>query len=669
MDAELVALASAGSSALVQAMATDAWEAVRDRVARLYGRAERTQRAEAAQLDEIRAELLSGDQGQALDPEAEWRARLSRLLAENPRAAGELRRIVDEFTGQPGAGPQTHNTVSGGTAGHVVQAGVINSLTLQAAPEAGDVVDLSDGTFNGSVVGVQHNHHYGTRPPTDRAAADEWPRIGQLRRLDMGIHPTRRLDGESYVPPYVARDCDGELNTLVRAARRGGGFIVVTGEPLSGKTRTAWAALARNVRGDVRVCVAPADTELRDLPARLRGRDPEGTYVVWLDDLAGHLGEHGLTAGLLAQLTQEKVLVVATMNDDDYDTHRFGGGPTSRVLRGAGTVQLSCRWSEAELKRLAEFDDPRLVDARERRGDSGVTQFLALGPELWDEWRRARQRHPVGYLLVRAAVDLARCGITRDIPEPLLRAAFVRYEEAPEAYLEGADVAAAFAWVAAPRHGVTGLLVRGTAPGTWRAYGSLIADAVRWPDLEPVPDLVWGEAVLGARTHGLGAETVSAAYRAAMLPLAEDGDLTAMTGIASLAHLEGDAAEAETWYRKAADLGDTRACNGLGQILANRGAAAEAIGYLEIAAEAGLEESYTTLGKLHRDRARHWLTRGAETGDAEAAFQLAHLVLKPGSEREAAKWYRRATEAGHRNAVTYLNTLRAGIAAPEEETE
>lgn len=78
MDAELL---SAVSAALTAATGTDAWAAMRDRIARLYGRSEE---AEADQLDETRAELLSGDPEQKLDAEEEWRAQLTRLLRKEP---------------------------------------------------------------------------------------------------------------------------------------------------------------------------------------------------------------------------------------------------------------------------------------------------------------------------------------------------------------------------------------------------------------------------------------------------------------------------------------------------------------------------------------------------------------------------------------------------------
>ncbi|MEV8018272.1 sel1 repeat family protein [Streptomyces sp. NPDC086554] len=619
-------LLTAASTALVQVMASEAWAGTRDRIARMYGRSEGIE-AEAAQLDEVRAELLSGDQDQKLDAEAEWRAQLSRLLSENPRAAAELRHMVEEFAPRADAGPRTRNTVSGGTVDHVVQAEVINSLTLQAAPEEGDHVDFSDGTFNGSVVGVQHNH-YGTQSPTAHVTTADWPRKDRLRRLDLGVHPTRRFDGESSVPPYVVRDCDGELSGLVRSALRNGGLVVVTGEPLSGKTRTAWAALHRNGRRDARVYVPQAGTDLRDLAAQLRGRDPEGMYIVWLDDLDGHLGEHGLTAGLLARLAAEKVLVLATMSDEAYETHRFGGGPASRLLRGVASVQLSCRWSEAELARLAEFDDPRLVDAARWHGERGVTEFLAVGPELWDEWRWAAHRNPLGHLLVRAAVDIARCGLEGDVPVSLLGEVCIMHD--PE--VDGVDnetFEAAMNWAFEPRHGVAGLLVPGSGD-TVRAYGSLVADAMRFEGTEPVPDDVW-EAVLTETLvdEKLDAEAVKAAARAAFLPRAEGGDADAMGALGAMAEHGGDTAEAEDWYRKSAELGDGEGARDAGRLLAARGAETEAMPYLETAAEAGFTDSMLTLAGIHQKRAAHWLRTAEAAGDVTAAARLSGPLVPP----------------------------------------
>src|SRR5215207_345905 len=97
----LMTLAAAGGTTLVGAMATDAWAAARDGVARLFGRAGADQqsvtehqlaedadtlaRVGEAEREQVRQELVPV-----------WRRRLVRLLEEHPDAAieAELRDLV-----------------------------------------------------------------------------------------------------------------------------------------------------------------------------------------------------------------------------------------------------------------------------------------------------------------------------------------------------------------------------------------------------------------------------------------------------------------------------------------------------------------------------------------------------------------------------------------------
>jgi hypothetical protein len=90
-------LAGAGGTALVGAMATDAWQATRSGVARLFGRGgSARQAAIEAQLDG-NAALVA----QARDPEEVraslvpvWRLQLEALLGEHPDVVEELRALV-----------------------------------------------------------------------------------------------------------------------------------------------------------------------------------------------------------------------------------------------------------------------------------------------------------------------------------------------------------------------------------------------------------------------------------------------------------------------------------------------------------------------------------------------------------------------------------------------
>jgi hypothetical protein len=83
----------------------------------------------------------------------------------------------------------------------------------------------------------------------------------------------------------------------------------------------------------------------------------------------------------------------------------------------------------------------------------------------------------------------------------LLEAAVVCYDAAEVAEAEREPVEEMFAWVTERRHGVTGLLVRGAkfqGSETCRAYGSLVADALRDDSLPPVPTSVWHCAIEAA---------------------------------------------------------------------------------------------------------------------------------------------------------------------------
>ncbi|MFJ5776141.1 hypothetical protein [Streptomyces sp. NPDC093094] len=106
LDQALTALASAAGVAVAQAAGTDAWQNVRDRVARLFGRgpapgdAERTTRERldrtAAQLEGAEPEAAQGVRTAAA---AAWETRFQDLLEEldqinRSRTAAELRELV-----------------------------------------------------------------------------------------------------------------------------------------------------------------------------------------------------------------------------------------------------------------------------------------------------------------------------------------------------------------------------------------------------------------------------------------------------------------------------------------------------------------------------------------------------------------------------------------------
>ncbi|TXK42194.1 hypothetical protein [Nonomuraea sp. C10] len=93
----LVALAASGGAALVGAMATDAWQATRSGVARLFSRqGPERQAAVEAQLDgNVVLVERAGDPGQARQKLVPvWEMALAQLLEEHPEVEAELRELV-----------------------------------------------------------------------------------------------------------------------------------------------------------------------------------------------------------------------------------------------------------------------------------------------------------------------------------------------------------------------------------------------------------------------------------------------------------------------------------------------------------------------------------------------------------------------------------------------
>ncbi|MFG2128529.1 tetratricopeptide repeat protein [Streptomyces sp. NPDC048751] len=546
---------------------------------------------------------------------AEWTRRLRTVLKSrsDAQAADQLKRLVVEFgqVGRSRSSPRVSNTAS--------------STTVNESPVTGDHIDFRGGTFPGQVIGKQYN--YGPQPGVGLPDPDSWPTLEDVNPVTLGVRQTRRLGEESGLACYVTRDVDEAL----RGWRQRDGLLVITGVPLTGKSRTAWTAMFNHLELHTRVYAPPPGTDLRSLPGLLRARP--GTYVLWLDELERHLGDQGLDLGLLDELNRLGVPVVATMSDEEYEKHRFGDGPASRLLSRTRPVRLSSRWSEAELERLAEVtDDARLVDAVQWRGDSGVTQYLAVGPELWELWHHAafsNSRHPLGHLVVKAAIDLVRCGVTGDIPGELLETASGCYGTGHvSGRPEIESLEEALAWAAEQRHGVTGLLVRGESDGTWRPYGSLVADVLRDPTTEPVPLAVWRCALDGTRDDADLYRTVLRTADAHFALRAEEGDPEAMHMLGITADDEATALE---WFRKAVDAGKSELAGRVGELLLARGEAEDALPYLRTAAERNPQGAEgRLLGQAHLMLAEHWLRQAAEAGDAEAAHRLGDLLLGGG---------------------------------------
>jgi hypothetical protein len=136
-------LVLAAGTALVGAMATDAWRQVHAAVVAVW----RQIRPEAAsvvgtELESTRAQVLAAREVGEADTEkalaGSWQLRLQQLLGRDPVAAAQLRRLLDEHL-TPALAPDEQEivrsiiqkaTASGSS--HVIQAG--GNVTLHQAP-------------------------------------------------------------------------------------------------------------------------------------------------------------------------------------------------------------------------------------------------------------------------------------------------------------------------------------------------------------------------------------------------------------------------------------------------------------------------------------------------------------------------------------------------------
>ncbi|MFD8216330.1 hypothetical protein ACFV2U_21930 [Streptomyces sp. NPDC059697] len=139
----VAALAQAGGTTLVTAMASDAWQGVRDAFGRLLGRgnADRENRA-LARLDAAAATVAqtSGQDGDAVlgQVAGQWQTRLQDFLEEYPEAREQLEALIEQARSQV---PEEHavhvtQTISRSTVkGNAIQVGTVRGdFTLGREP-------------------------------------------------------------------------------------------------------------------------------------------------------------------------------------------------------------------------------------------------------------------------------------------------------------------------------------------------------------------------------------------------------------------------------------------------------------------------------------------------------------------------------------------------------
>ncbi|MFK0258277.1 hypothetical protein [Streptomyces sp. NPDC090445] len=151
LDQTLAALALSGATAVVAAMATEAWEAARTGTARLLGRGEPPRQAAIENQLDADAELVlseSDSPGVRRELVPVWNRRLVAFLRENPAAAGELRALLEEVRPalpEGGAGWVQHVTAHGRGTAFGVQGGDIHYHAGPATPADDEATQADRG--------------------------------------------------------------------------------------------------------------------------------------------------------------------------------------------------------------------------------------------------------------------------------------------------------------------------------------------------------------------------------------------------------------------------------------------------------------------------------------------------------------------------------------------
>ena len=144
---DLLALAALAGNTVVTAAVTDAWEAARDKFARLFGRGDPDKTELAEQRLEETHDQLTAAAGTDLEPARialaeRWAGRLADLLEEDPGAEADLRTVVQEVQAVLPAGTVTaadHAVAAGGDVnisapGGGIAAGVIHGNVAPPNP-------------------------------------------------------------------------------------------------------------------------------------------------------------------------------------------------------------------------------------------------------------------------------------------------------------------------------------------------------------------------------------------------------------------------------------------------------------------------------------------------------------------------------------------------------
>jgi cell wall assembly regulator SMI1 len=265
-----------------------------------------------------------------------------------------------------------------------------------------------DGRFDWELVPVRR-----------RVSPTGGTRVTEVTPEEAGIRPA--VGGG--LPAYVPRDLDSRLRALIAGAAESGGFVLVTGAPLAGKTRTLYEAVGAVLPGWELV---PTRS---DQALATSARAGHRRQVIWMDDMRADRFGSGFLVDGLRRLRRPDAVVVGTCLPEQWAIlappslidHEIR---VDEVAALTTVLELPSDLSPAEHAAAAAAEDARIRLALADPG--GLVPAIAGGPALVRRWEAADDRSD--WAFVTAAADALRVGC-RTLSRELLSAAAPAYGE------------------------------------------------------------------------------------------------------------------------------------------------------------------------------------------------------------------------------------------------
>jgi hypothetical protein len=312
---------------------------------------------------------------------------------------------------------------------------------------------------------------------------------GALPRV-ASVEPSRwRIHAAQAVVPYIPRDKEVDLYDALRTRQP----VAVVGHSMAGKTMLAVHGI-QELFPDAPLLAALPGKALRDLVEA--GLQLNGV-VVWLDDLERFLkGDDALNPGLLGRLINGGAIVVATIRRKELSRYRpreESRSPEWDLLSQFRQIPLERSLTEDELEFVhAQVDDAALLAGIKRYG---LAEYLGAGPDALGKFDDGETVCPVGFALVRAAVDWRRAGLARLVPRELLGQALPIYlEDRDDVPRDAEAISAGLTWATEKINETVALLVvhsRAEPPDTqmFEAFDYLVDVADERET--PIPPAMW----------------------------------------------------------------------------------------------------------------------------------------------------------------------------------